>query len=75
MDSDTKEAASNRLLTTDDVATYLNIAPKTLRNLRCPGGGPRFVKLGRCCRYRACDVEAFISSNVRLSTSDQGGRA
>jgi predicted DNA-binding transcriptional regulator AlpA len=30
------------------------------------------VKIGRSCRYRLSDVEAFISASMRRSTSDVG---
>lgn len=31
-----------------------------------------FVKLGRCVRYGVPDLEAFVQSAVRTSTSDPG---
>jgi hypothetical protein len=33
------------------------------------------VKIGRACRYRRSDVEAFINASVRTSTSDSGKKA
>lgn len=54
-----------RLLTTDDVAELLGIAPATLTWWRSQKCGPPFVRLGRGkrspIRYRLDAVEAFIA--------------
>ena len=56
------------------VARHLGIAPKTLRAWRTAGSNLPFVKLnGRLVRYRRSDVEAFVSKNIRMSTSDTIG--
>jgi predicted DNA-binding transcriptional regulator AlpA len=49
------------LLNEEQVAQRLNVAVKTLQKWRVVGGGPRFVKLGRCVRYSAVDLEDFIT--------------
>ena len=61
-------------LKTEDAAKFLNVQPTTLENWRWSGRGPRFVKLGRSCRYRLADLEAFLEERVFSSTTEaQGG--
>jgi len=56
-----------RLLTTAQAATILNIAPGTLVIWRCTRRvpGPRFIKIGRAVRYRYADLVAFIENHAR----------
>lgn len=60
-----------RLLHTREAARYLSLAEKTLRNLRCRGGGPPFIRLlpGRIA-YRASDLDAWVASRQLQSTSE-----
>lgn len=60
------------LLTERHVAGVLRVSVKALQAWRLRGGGPPFIKLGRCVRYRLEDLEAFIASARRHSTSDRG---
>ncbi|WP_430403136.1 helix-turn-helix transcriptional regulator [Hyphomonas sp.] len=61
------------LLTESQAAYLLNLSPRTLRNWRHRGGGPKFVKhSSRCIRYRRADLSEWISQRVRKSTSDLG---
>jgi len=50
------------------LATWLGLAPKTLRAWRCKRLGPRFLKLGPAraapVRYRVADVQAWIAARV-----------
>jgi hypothetical protein len=46
------------------------IAPRTLQRQRLEGRGPAFVKIGAAVRYRRSDLDAYIASNRRTSTSD-----
>ena len=41
------------------------------RGLRVIGGGPHFVRLGRAVLYRLEDLETWIASNRRRTTSEQ----
>lgn len=61
-----------RLMTEKEVSAQYGLALGQLRQLRFRGGGPVFVKLGRSVRYRREDVERYIGSNIRRSTSDPG---
>jgi excisionase family DNA binding protein len=63
------------LLTPHDAAQYLHVSPRTLTKWRGQGGGPRYAKVGRRVVYRQADLEAWVESQVRTSTSDPGPRA
>ena len=52
-----------------EAAEYLAIAPITLAKLRCYGGGPRYAKIGRCVIYNVADLDAWLESGRRTSTS------
>jgi hypothetical protein len=61
------------LLTPDEAAAWLRVTKGHLARLRVVGGGPLFVKLSRrCIAYRIEDLETFVASCVRRSTSDEG---
>ncbi len=60
------------LLTEKQVAALLRVTVKALQAWRGRGGGPPFVKMGRCVRYRLEDLEAFVRAALRQSTSDRG---
>jgi predicted DNA-binding transcriptional regulator AlpA len=62
------------LLSEKQVAAMLGLEPPTLRNWRVKGQGPRFVRLSRrAVRYSRADVEEWVASRKRRSTSDGGG--
>jgi hypothetical protein len=53
----------SQLLTPEQAAAILNIAPQTLSVWRTCGRYPlRYIKVGRAVRYRLADVEEFINS-------------
>jgi len=58
------------LLKEGDVARILNDSVKTIQAWRGRGYGPRYLKIGRSVRYREEDVQAFIDSTSRKSTSE-----
>jgi predicted DNA-binding transcriptional regulator AlpA len=62
------------LLNEREAALLLGLSPRTLERYRVTGFGPSFVKAGRRCLYRPQDVDAWIASRVRTSTSDLGAR-
>jgi len=53
-------------------ALLLRLSERTLERLRLSGGGPLYVKCGRSVRYRAADIEKWISARVVSSTSAIG---
>ncbi|WP_245443469.1 helix-turn-helix transcriptional regulator [Rhizobium phaseoli] len=58
------------MLRTDDAAKIIGLSPSTLAKLRLTGGGPRYIKLGRSVVYDPADVEAWLITNRRLTTSE-----
>jgi hypothetical protein len=53
----------------------LTVAPKTLRKLRCVGGGPSFVKFGRAPLYQPEALDRWVEEKLtppKRSTSDNG---
>jgi len=55
----------NRLLTQEQAAALLGVAPRTLENHRARRVGPRFIALSRrCVRYKLADLEAWIASKA-----------
>lgn len=65
-------AMATMLLTPRQAAERLAIAGHTLARWRLEGGGPPYVKVGASVRYDAQDLDAFIESRKRRSTSDAG---
>lgn len=66
-------SASNVLLTTKEVARRLGLSHRSIEGWRLTGQGPPFVLISACCvRYRASDLEDFITRSLRSSTSDPG---
>jgi predicted DNA-binding transcriptional regulator AlpA len=58
-----------RMLRTDGAAEYLGLAASTLNKLRLTGGGPEYIKLGKVVVYDPTDLDAWLSSKRRSSTS------
>jgi hypothetical protein len=60
-----------KLVTTEQAAKYLGgYKPNTLEGWRVRGEGPRFLKIGHFVRYSVDDLDAYLKSCVRTSTSD-----
>ena len=72
MSTATAVAIVAAVLTTPEAAAYLRIKPTTLEQQRWRGEGPRYLKLGRSVRYRRDDLDRYMDSRSRTSTSDQG---
>jgi len=49
--------------TEKQVSELFGWAVSTLRNWRCLGKGPPYLKVGRSVRYRLEDVEAYLDSH------------
>jgi hypothetical protein len=67
-----QEECVTELVTEQQAAGLLRVSVKCLQGWRSRGGGPPFVKLGRCVRYAVPALEAFVQDGVRCSTSDPG---
>lgn len=62
------------LLTTEQAARYLGVSKAFLERDRWAGARIPFLKIGsRAVRYRISDLEAYLDSRIRHSTSDPGG--
>jgi excisionase family DNA binding protein len=57
-----------------EAAELLRLSERTLERMRVTGDGPPFVKAGRRVLYRPDDIDAWIASRVRTSTSDTAAR-
>ena len=58
------------LLDPQETARWLGITSGVLAKWRYSGRSPAYVKVGGRVRYRVADLEAWIASRVRHSTSD-----
>jgi hypothetical protein len=56
-----------------EAAALLHVRPKTLRNWRGQGKGPKFLKSEGKISYLPSYIREYRSANVRRSTSDKGG--
>jgi len=50
------------LWTQKELAEYLGKSTAWCERARWAGEGPRFIKMGRHCRYRVADVLAWVES-------------
>jgi excisionase family DNA binding protein len=58
------------LRTQREAAEVLRLSERTLERMRLTGLGPAYVKAGRRVLYRQADLEAWVASQVRASTSE-----
>ena len=63
-------AAQAALMTTVQAAELLQVRPATLEMMRWKGTGPKFVKVGRSCRYRIVDLESYLEVRTFGSTTE-----
>lgn len=63
----TDQGNAPQLLTTEEVAVWLRVAPKTLRNWRSAGLGPTALKLHSVVRYDRSAVEAWIGETSKAA--------
>lgn len=60
----------NKLLTTKEAAPYLGVSEAFLERDRWAGARIPFIRIGaRAVRYRLSDLDAYIESRKRCSTS------
>lgn len=69
------ELSEVRLLNTKQISELFGVSVVTLEQWRLQGKGPKFIKVGRCVRYRMADILAFQEDAIRHSTSDPGPAA
>lgn len=58
----------DRLLTTDEVAEYLQVPRTTLYGWRYHNDGPPSLRVGRHVRYRRDDLDRWVQSRVSETT-------
>lgn len=62
------EEANMHNLRVRQAAEYTGLSKSTLDKLRCFGGGPTYLKLGRVVVYRQADLDAWLDERRRTST-------
>jgi len=61
-----------RYLRTPEAARFVGLSIRTLEKHRIYGTGPRYSKLGGRVVYRVEDLQAWVDSGIKASTSDPG---
>lgn len=61
-----------KILTPAQAAEYVGLSVSMLAKMRCLGGGPAYLKLGRAVRYRQDDLDVWLNARRARSTSDAG---
>jgi hypothetical protein len=61
--------SDDALLTSEELALYLNCAVSTINKARWAGRGPQYVQMGALIRYRMRDVRSHLTTQIRASTS------
>jgi hypothetical protein len=62
----------SRRIPTDEAAAYIGEAPSTLNKRRLSSDGPPFLKISRRVVYDTADLDTWLASKRRNSTSDHG---
>jgi hypothetical protein len=57
-------------LSVKEAAAYIPCPESTLNNMRCIGGGPRYIKLGRRVLYDTRDLDQWLEDHKLVSTCD-----
>lgn len=65
---------ARRVLRTPDAAEHCGSSSSTFEKLRLTGGGPVYSKIGRRVVYRVEDLDTWLVSNQRKSTSESPAR-
>ena len=63
---------TRHVLIARDAAEYLGIAQQTLAKLRWAGTSPPYFKIGRQVVYKRVELDAWLATRKRRSTSDTG---
>jgi predicted DNA-binding transcriptional regulator AlpA len=61
-----------KVMSNMEAANYLRRSQSFLNKLRCSGGGPSFVRIGRRIGYLQQDLDEWLLARRRRSTSDSG---
>jgi predicted DNA-binding transcriptional regulator AlpA len=73
-DADEEEVAEDtrHVLIARDAAEYLGIAQQTLAKFRWAGTSPPYFKIGRQVVYKRVELDSWLATRRRRSTSDAG---
>jgi hypothetical protein len=63
-------ASTDEKFSAREAAHYLGLAPATLAKMRCWGGTPPFLRLGRKIVYCRADLDEWLNARRATSTSD-----
>jgi predicted DNA-binding transcriptional regulator AlpA len=66
------EITAGQRMRTREAANYCGLAHRTLEKLRLTGNGPAYLKIGRAVVYDRDDLDDWLASKRRRSTSDLG---
>lgn len=65
------QVSPSELLSVEEAARYLGVAPQTLHNWRCTG---RYrlpcIRVGRLAKYRRADLDAWIENRRQTHTGE-----
>ena len=64
------EDSQDEWLRPPEAAAYLKSTTSTLAKKRLKGNGPTYTKFGRLVLYAKRDLDEFLASHRRLSTSE-----
>ena len=64
--------APSNLVPVEAASQHVGLSVSTLNKRRVFGGGPVFLKLGRRVVYDLADLDAWLATKRRRSTSDAG---
>ena len=67
-----QEGFQDKWLRPKEAAAYVKSSESTLAKKRLKGNGPTYTKFGRLVLYAKRDLDDFLASRRRLSTSDPG---
>ena len=70
-----QEGFQDEWLRPKEAAAYVRSSESTLAKKRLKGNGPTYTKFGRLVLYAKRDLDDFLASRRRLSTSDPGAEA
>jgi hypothetical protein len=57
-------------LTSKEAAAYTRLTASTLAKLRCYGGGPTFMRVGRKIIYDGAVLDRWLATHGRANTSE-----
>lgn len=66
-----KITGPEKLLTSDELAARWRVTAQNIRERRCDGTGPRFIRLGSTrVRYRLSDIEDWERTHSYANTTE-----